>query len=46
MLSSDHPDVVNTYNDGLSLREARKGTGRAINTIRKIYDVLKPEKDN
>lgn len=39
-LLEDYPDVVRAYESGLSLRKARAKTGRAVNTIRKVYDVL------
>lgn len=40
-LLKDYPDVVRAYENGLSLRKASAETGRAVNTIRKVYDVLK-----
>ncbi len=40
-LLEDYPDVVRAYESGLSLRKASAETGRAVNTIRKVYDVLK-----
>ncbi|MDK9783721.1 hypothetical protein KIT90_20290 [Vibrio sp. B172a] len=40
-LLDDYPDVVRAYENGLSLRKASAETGRAVNTIRKVYDVLK-----
>ena len=40
-LLEDYPDVVSAYENGLSLRKASAETGRAINTVRKVYDVLK-----
>ncbi|MDK9781547.1 hypothetical protein KIT90_09215 [Vibrio sp. B172a] len=40
-LLEDYPDVVRAYKSGLSLRKASAETGRAVNTIRKVYDVLK-----
>ena len=40
-LLEDYPDVVRAYENGLSLRNARAETGRAVNTIRRVYDVLK-----
>ncbi len=39
-LLEDYPDVVRAYESGLSLRKASAETGRAVNTIRKVYDVL------
>ncbi|WP_061010249.1 competence protein CoiA family protein [Vibrio sp. CUB2] len=40
-LLEDYPDVVRAHENGLSLRKASAETGRAVNTIRKVYDVLK-----
>ena len=40
-LLEDYPDVIRAYENGLSLRKASAETGRAVNTIRKVYDVLK-----
>ncbi|WP_158147787.1 GIY-YIG nuclease family protein [Vibrio fluvialis] len=41
----DHPDVTKAYEEGLSLRAARTRTGKAINTIRKVYDALRHPAD-
>ena len=40
-LLGDYPDVVRAHENGLSLRKASSQTGRAVNTIRKVYGVLK-----
>lgn len=40
-LLEDYPDVVRARENGLSLRKASAETGRAVNTVRKVYDVLK-----
>lgn len=40
-LLTDHPDIVEAYNALLSLRSASTKTGKAINTVRKVYAVLK-----
>ncbi|GAB7222877.1 hypothetical protein VoSk93_20930 [Vibrio owensii] len=40
-LLEDYPDVVRAHESGLSLRKASSETGRAVNTIRKVYNVLK-----
>ncbi|WP_181136752.1 hypothetical protein [Vibrio hyugaensis] len=40
-LLEDYPDVIRAYENGLSFRKASSETGRAINTVRKVYDVLK-----
>lgn len=40
-LLEDYPDVVRAHENGLSLRKASAETGRAVNTVRKVYDVLK-----
>ncbi|CAH1583361.1 conserved hypothetical protein [Vibrio jasicida] len=40
-LLEDYPDVMRAYESGLSLRKASAETGRAVNTIRRVYDVLK-----
>lgn len=40
-LLEDYPDVVRAHENGLSLRKASSQTGRAVNTIRKVYGVLK-----
>ncbi|EIE1316450.1 GIY-YIG nuclease family protein [Vibrio parahaemolyticus] len=39
-LLNDYPDVIRAYHNGLSLRKASAETGRAINTVRKVYDVI------
>ncbi|HDM8069963.1 hypothetical protein AAIA71_05810 [Vibrio harveyi] len=40
-LLEEYPDVLRAYKSGLSLRKASAETGRAVNTVRKVYDVLK-----
>ncbi len=40
-LLEDYPDVVRAHENGLSLRKASAETGHAVNTVRKVYDVLK-----
>ncbi|EPW1045237.1 hypothetical protein JL830_16480 [Vibrio parahaemolyticus] len=40
-LLEDYPDVVRAYKSGLSLRKASAETGRAVNTIRRVYNALK-----
>lgn len=39
-LLADHADIVTAYQNGLSLRKAKFQTGKAINTIRKVYAEL------
>ncbi|MGF1822744.1 GIY-YIG nuclease family protein [Vibrio splendidus] len=41
VLLKNHPDIVKAYQMGLSLRKAQVRTGKAINTIRKVYAALK-----
>lgn len=36
----DYPDIVDANKKGLSLRGAKKQTGRAINTIRRVYSAI------
>ena len=43
-LLEDYPDVVRAHENGLSLRKASAETGHAVNTVRKVYDVLKVRK--
>lgn len=41
ILLEEYPDVIRVHQRGLSLRKASAETGRAVNTVRKVYDVLK-----
>lgn len=40
-LINGYPDIEAAYSQNLSLRKARESTGKAINTIRKVYAALK-----
>ncbi|GEA09174.1 hypothetical protein KUL42_39350 [Alteromonas sp. KUL42] len=40
-LLTDHPDIVEAFHASLSLRKANTKTGKAINTVRKVYAALK-----
>ncbi|HHF2923654.1 GIY-YIG nuclease family protein [Vibrio parahaemolyticus] len=40
-LLNDHQDIVSAFGAGLSLRNANELTGKSINTIRKVYDLIK-----
>ncbi|MCS6271827.1 GIY-YIG nuclease family protein [Shewanella baltica] len=40
-LVQDHPDIENAFEKSLSLRKASATTGKAINTVRKVYAALK-----
>ncbi len=39
-LINDHPDIHAAFNQSLSLRKASANTGKAINTVRKVYKAL------
>lgn len=40
-LINDHPDIKAAFTQNLSLRQASSATGKAINTVRKVYGALK-----
>lgn len=40
-LVNDHPDIKKAFEQSLSLRKASDKTGKAINTVRKVYGVLR-----
>lgn len=44
-LAGDHPDIEKAFRQSLSLRKASETTGKAINTVRRVYAALK-EIDN
>lgn len=42
-LLQEHSDIVSAFKQALSLRNASTLTGKAVNTVRKVYDLLKSE---
>lgn len=40
-LLRDHPDIEEAFTKSLTLRQASTATGKAVNTVRKVYAVLK-----